>query len=181
MKFRIALAAAALTTAGAGAVLLPAHAAEVGACTVSGTVTVTPGPQSLTGAAAGTDNFAFSATTIACNGTSGVAGTWSNVTAAGTGVSNTGGGETCAEGTGSGNLTGGTNGTTGDSIVAPSAFTFERGAAGVVVKGTIDTASGHHATFVAQLTFQPTSGGCAVPPGTGQTVATMNGTAEIQE
>ena len=180
----ISLAAGAFLVAGAGLGAITANAgSNAGVCTVDGSVTVTPGPQSPTTPAAGVDNFAFSSTTITCHGTAPIDGVWSNVTAAGTATSNAGGGETCAEATGGGNLTGGSNGNW--QIQPSSTFTFKRAAAAVHVTGTIVaknvvTSATVSGTFTSDLSFVPTSGGCAAPPTTGDTHADMHGTAIIE-
>jgi len=173
----IAIAAGAVLAAGGAVGAVTASAANAGTCVVQGSVTTSPGPQG-TSAATSTDAFAFNATTITCEGTSAVSGTWANVTANGNADGTAPGThETCAEGQGGGNITGGTNTATGVNLTT-SPFTFNRVGAAVVVHGTLNTSAGLSATFTAHLSFVPQSGGC-FPLGSGPTTASMTGTANI--
>ena len=191
MKIRRSFAL--LSVAGAAAATIAALPASAGsatdtaACTVVGSVTVNPGP-APTGSSS-TDSFAFASTTISCPAlpTSPAAGTWTGVTASGTAesVTNpvTGLHENCAEGAGSGHFTGGANGT---KSITGGDFTFVREGALVEVVGSIhahDAATGQDQTydFNADLTFVPSTGSCAVPPGSGSTTASMTGVAVIED
>lgn len=189
-----------LSVAGAAAATIAALPASAGsatdtaACTVVGSVSVAPGP-APTGASS-TDVFNFASTTISCPllPTSPAAGTWTGVTATGTAdsVTNpvTGLHENCAEGASTGgpagftgHFTGGVNGT---KTITGGDFTFLREGALVEVLGSIhahDSATGQDQTydFNAELTFVPSTGGCAVPPGSGTTTASMTGVAVIED
>jgi hypothetical protein len=155
-----------------------ASAAAAAACTVDGKVTVTNGPPSATApAVANPDSFQFSGVTINCQGTSPIAGNWAGVTANGGSSSNAGGGETCAEAKGGGSFTGGTN---GSGSITGGSFTFTRAGALVHVSGSINSTAGTF-SFVAELTFVPTAGGC-FPGGSGTTTnADMRGAAVIYQ
>lgn len=138
------------------------------ACTVVGSVTVTGGP-AVTGGT--NDPFNFNSTIINCvNPLSPFAGSY-NVTASGTTSTldpALGTGETCAQGAGSGTLGGDVSGS----------FSFTRLGTHVTVQGSI-TANGNSGKFVAALEFIPTSGPCV--GGTGNTVATLAGTAVVED
>ncbi|MBK5307704.1 MAG: hypothetical protein JJD92_13545 [Frankiaceae bacterium] len=165
----VAAAASALLVAGTtfGATPASASATDTVVCTVVGSVTVTGGPAVSGGT---NDPFNFNSTTITCiNPLSPFAGSY-NVTA--TGTTSTlnpllGTGETCAQGAGSGTLGGDVTGS----------FSFTRVGTAVTIQGSI-SANGNSGTFVSELLFIPTSGPCV--GGTGNTVATMAGTAVVQ-
>jgi hypothetical protein len=96
--------------------------------------------------------------------------------------------ENCAEGASSdltnftGQFTGGANGT---KQINGGKFSFVREGALVEVVGSItalDSATNQSQTydFNADLTFVPSTGGCAVPPDSGKTTASMTGVAVLE-
>jgi hypothetical protein len=157
------------STLGAG----PASAADAVACTVNGSVSISPGVEAQ---GTHTNTFTFSQASLSCTGAPGstLAGTYSNVSASGKtkGIATTY--EDCAQGQSDGPATITANGPNG---AASGTFTFTRTGTVVKVDGSISDGT-NNATFKATLQFTPTTGTCGVSLVTG---ASINGTAVIQD